>query len=280
MRELERDLPTSATSDRGARRAKRSGAAVEAPISPRPVHPSAIAILGNGRIGGSLARAAKRAGISTTVLGRGEALDGPAEAALLCVPDVEIEAAAAVAARAVPPLRLVGHTSGATTLEALAAAADAGAATFSLHPLQTAPDAETDLTGSPCAISGSDAAALAFAAELAERLGMRPFEIAEEDRAAYHAAASIASNFLVALEESAARLLGELGVAQARELLAPLVLRSAANWAERGPDALTGPIARGDDATVSRHLEALEQRAPELVELYRVLAARTRELTR
>ena len=264
MRELERDLPTSATAH------------------PRPVHPSAIAIVGRGRIGGSLASAARRAGISTTVFGRGEALDGrgDAEAALLCVPDVEIEAAAAVAGRAVPPLQLVGHTSGATPLEALTAAADAGAATFSLHPLQTAPDAETDLTGSPCAISGSDAVALEFARDLAARLGMRPFEIAEEDRAAYHAAASIASNFLVALEESAAQLLGELGVTEARELLAQLVLRTAANWAERGSDALTGPIARGDEATVSRHLEALEQRAPELVELYRVLAKRTRELAR
>jgi predicted short-subunit dehydrogenase-like oxidoreductase (DUF2520 family) len=264
MRELERDLPTSATA------------------TPRAFDLSAIAIVGAGRIGGSLATAARRAGISTTILGRGEALDrgADAEAALLCVPDAEIEAATAVAAQSVPPLRLVGHTSGATKLEALAAAIDAGAATFSLHPLQTAPDAETDLTGAPCAISGSDPTALAYATALAERLGLRPFEIAEADRAAYHAAAVIASNFLVALEESAARLLGELGVADARELLTPLVLRTASNWAERGPDALTGPIARGDEATVSRHLEALEQRAPELVELYRALAERTRELAR
>ena len=264
MRELERDLPTSA------------------PATPRAFDVSAIAIVGAGRIGGSLASAAKRAGISTTVLGRGERLDAgsDAEAALLCVPDGEIEAAAAVAANAVPPLRLIGHTSGATTLEALAAAADAGAATFSLHPLQTAPDAETDLTGSPCAISGSDAEALSFARALAERLGMRPFEVAEDDRAAYHAAASIASNFLIALEESAAELLEEIGVTDARELLAPLVLRSAANWADRGREALTGPIARGDETTVSRHLDALQQRAPELAELYRVLAARTRELAR
>ena len=75
---------------------------------------------------------------------------------------------------------------------------------------------------------------------------MRPFEVPEEKRAAYHAAAAMASNLLIALEESAAEVLARIGIEDPRELLAPLVLRTAANWAERGPDALTGPIARGD----------------------------------
>jgi len=262
MRELERDLPTSA-----AARAR----VVELP---------ALAIVGAGRIGGSLAAAAERAGIDATLADRerAPAVLAGSGAALLCVPDAEIGAAAAVAAEAVPPLRLVGHTSGATQLDALAAAAAAGAATFSLHPLQTAPDSDTDFTGSPCAISGSDAEALDFARALAGALGMRPFEVPEEHRAAYHAAASIASNFLVTLEESAAELLERIGIDDARELLAPLVLRTAANWAERGGDALTGPIARGDAATVDRHLAALEAGAPELVEMYRALAERTREI--
>ena len=100
-----------------------------------------------------------------------------------------------------------------------------------------------------------------FARAFAQRLGMRPFEIDDEHRAAYHAAASIASNFLVTLQESAAELLGATGAEDARELLSPLVLRTAANWSERGPDALTGPIARGDEATVERHVEALRERA-------------------
>ena len=81
---------------------------------------------------------------------------------------------------------------------------------------------------------------------------MVPFDVPEESRAAYHAAAAIASNFLVALETSAEELLEAAGVEDARELLAPLVLRTAANWAERGAAALTGPIARGDEATVTR----------------------------
>ena len=61
-------------------------------------------------------------------------------------------------------------------------------------------------------------------------------------------------------------------------MVAPLVLRTAANWSERGAAALTGPIARGDAAIVDRHIAALRERAPELVPLYEALAARTREI--
>jgi predicted short-subunit dehydrogenase-like oxidoreductase (DUF2520 family) len=266
MRELERDIPTE-------------GAAADARPAPTPA-PAQLAIVGAGRVGGSVAGAARRAGLSAALAGRDDALEAcrEAHAALLCVPDGAIVEVADAIAEAIPPLELVGHTSGATALEALAPAARAGAATFSLHPLQTIPDGATDLTGGPCAISGSDPTATRFAADLARRLGMRPFEIAEEDRPAYHAAASIASNFLVALEESAVELLGETTAEDPRELLSPLVLRTAANWSESGADALTGPIARGDGETVRRHLEALRERAPELVDLYEALAERTREL--
>ena len=237
-----------------------------------------LALVGRGRVGGALAHAAEAAGIEARLAGREEAAAvlASAEAALLCVPDVEIAAACEVAARAVPPLRLVGHVSGATGLDALAPAAERGAETFSLHPLQTVPAPEADLTGAPCAVAASTPEALAFAAGLAESLGMRPFEVPEAGRAAYHAAAAIASNFLVALQESAARLLAEAGVDDARELLAPLVLRSAANWSELGAEALTGPIARGDEATIQRHLAALQDVAPELIPLYEALAERTR----
>jgi predicted short-subunit dehydrogenase-like oxidoreductase (DUF2520 family) len=72
--------------------------------------------------------------------------------------------------------------------------------------------------------------------------------------------------------------LAAAGAPDARELLAPLVLRTAANWSERGAAALTGPIARGDEATVARHLDALREIAPELVPMYEALAERTREL--
>jgi predicted short-subunit dehydrogenase-like oxidoreductase (DUF2520 family) len=263
MRELERDLP-----DRGGP----STAAVAMPL---------LAVIGAGRAGKSFARAADRAGLEATVAGRNGAAEacGEAEVALLCVPDGEIEAAAIAAAECVPPLRFVGHVSGAVGLEGLRPAGERGAGMFGVHPLQTLPDGNADLDGAACAVNGSDAASLQLATRLAEQLGMRPFAISDEQRAVYHAAASMASNFLVALEESAAELLAAAGLGEPRELLAPLILRSAANWSERGRDALTGPIARGDEATVEMHRTAIADVAPALLPLYDELAARTRALS-
>jgi predicted short-subunit dehydrogenase-like oxidoreductase (DUF2520 family) len=239
-----------------------------------------LAVIGPGRAGCSIAAAAERAGAAVELAGRDRALEAGrrADVGLLCVPDAAIGDACATIAAAVPPLAFVGHVSGVTTLEALKPARERGAEVFSLHPLQTIPDGGAELTGAPCAVAGSSPAASRLARRLAERLGMRPFEVPEEGRAAYHAAASIASNLLVALEESAAELLERSGVDDAREVLAPLVLRTAANWAEQGPEALTGPIARGDQATVDRHLAALREAAPELLPVYDALAERAREL--
>jgi predicted short-subunit dehydrogenase-like oxidoreductase (DUF2520 family) len=264
MRELERDHPD------------------EARLTAGGVALPPLAVIGSGRVGGSIAAAAERAGLRVELADRDRALGASmlAEIALICVPDGAIAKACEALVPAVPPLRYVGHVSGATSLDALAAARRRGAQTFSLHPLQTIPDASTDLTGAPCAISGSGPEAQHVAEQLAERLGMRPFGVPEDARAAYHAAASIASNLLVALEESAASLLERAGIPDGRDLLAPLVLRTAANWADRGPDALTGPIARGDAETIERHLAAIRQTAPELLPLYEALAARARELAR
>ena len=242
-----------------------------------PRAPTALTIVGPGRVGRAIAGAAAAAGIETTLVGRAElARELPvAEATLLCVPDSAIEEACAAVARHPGATRFVGHTSGATGLDALGSAAAAGAPVFSIHPLQTVRGEPSDLAGAFCAVSGHDREALDFAERLARSLGMTPFEVAEDKRAAYHAAAVIASNFLVALEESAAGLLEGAGVADARELLAPLVMRTAANWSEHGAAALTGPIARGDHATVAGHLKALAEEDPELLPLYRALADRT-----
>jgi predicted short-subunit dehydrogenase-like oxidoreductase (DUF2520 family) len=261
MRELERELSTDA-----------------APAAEGPSIPP-IAVIGLGRVGRSLAAAAERVGISTRLAGRDAIVDAcrRSEVAVLCVPDAEISAACEVVARGVPPLRFVGHTSGATTLGALGPARERGAEVFSLHPLQTIPDPDTDLAGAPSAVAGSTDSAIALARSLSVRVGMRPFEVPEEHRAAYHAAAAMSSNLLVALEESAADLLERAGVdSPSRELLAPLVVRTVANWATRGPEALTGPIARGDSETIDRHLEALQEVAPELIPVYESLTERAR----
>ena len=126
------------------------------------------------------------------------------------------------------------------------------------------------------AIAGTTDRALDTARALAEALGMRTFEVADEDRAAYHAAASMAANYLVALEDAAERLLATTGAS--RELLVPLVRATVENWARDGARALTGPIARGDEQTVERQRAAVEERAPELLDLFDALANSTREL--
>jgi predicted short-subunit dehydrogenase-like oxidoreductase (DUF2520 family) len=236
-----------------------------------------VGVVGAGRVGSALALALTEAGVAVAgPLGRGERPEG-CDAVVLCVPDAEIPAAAAAVAGAAP---LVGHTSGATALSALE---PAGGDAFGLHPLQTfAPgDGGEAFRGAGCAVAGATPAALAFAADLARTLGMTPFEIDEEGRAAYHAAASVASNFLVTLMAAAERIAAGAGLdpAEARALLLPLVRRTLDNVADLGPErALTGPIARGDAATVARQREAVAEAAPELLDLFDELVRRTRDL--
>jgi predicted short-subunit dehydrogenase-like oxidoreductase (DUF2520 family) len=249
---------------------------VQIPTTPQGHAIESVAIVGAGRLGTALARAVTSAGLEVVgPLGRGE----PAEAdvVLVCVPDAEIATAAQAAA---DRSRFVGHTSGATPLTALdVAAGDA----LGLHPLQTfaggeGPDA---FQGVGCAIAGATPEALAAARELAERLGMLAIEISDTDRAAYHAAASVASNFLVTLQHAAEQVAAGAGLSrdEARTLLAPLVRSTVENWADRGPEAaLTGPVARGDDATVARQRDAVESVAPHLLPLFDELVTHTRTL--
>lgn len=231
----------------------------------------AVAIIGAGRMGSALAAALTVAGVEVEgPLGRGEAPSARARAVLLCVPDAQIEAAAAALDRV--PGRLVGHTSAATTLDVLA-----GHEAFSLHPLMTVTPQGAPFAGATAAIAGETQAARACAADLAQRLGMRPVHIADEDRAAYHAAACIASNFLVTLEAVAERLARTAGLE--REPLAQLVRATVDNWARLGGErALTGPIARGDEATVARQRAAITERLPAELELFDALTEATRRL--
>src|SRR5437016_8682672 len=150
----------------------------------------ALAVIGPGRLGGAILRAAEGARLDVRLAGREDsrAAGESAAIALICVPDASIAEAAETLAAAVPPLCYVGHTSGATGLDALRAAFERGAETFVLHPLQTIPDGEARLDDAPCAVSGSSPEALALAKRLAKGLGMAPFALADADRAAYHAA--------------------------------------------------------------------------------------------
>ena len=133
--------------------------------------------------------------------------------------------------------------------------------------------------GAAAAVDGSTPRALAAAEALAGHVGLRPMRVAAEDRAAYHAAASIASNFLVTLEAAAERLAGTAGVDRAA--LAPLVRAAVDTWVELGGErALTGPIVRGDEGTVARQRAAVLERTPELAPLFDALADATRALAR
>lgn len=231
------------------------------------------AVVGPGRLGRPLARALHAAGIQVTgPLGPSEDVP-PADVVLLCVPDAEIARLAASLPR---PTGLIGHLSGATALS------DSGA-DFGVHPLQsfTGGEGADAFQGIGCVVAGRSAEALAAARELAERLGGRPFEVADAQRAGYHAAASVASNFVVTLLAAAEQLAVTAGIApaDARMLLAPLVRTTVANWAELGPgSALTGPIARGDIQTVERQRQAIAADAPDLLALFDAMVASTTTL--
>jgi predicted short-subunit dehydrogenase-like oxidoreductase (DUF2520 family) len=227
-----------------------------------------LAIVGQGRVGHALADALRAVGYEVEgPLGRG-ANGAGADYVLLCVPDGEI----ARAAGSILPGPLVGHCSGATGLGPLVPHE-----AFSLHPLMTVTTTGADFAGAGAAIDGGTPRALALARKLARSLNMRPVEIGESDRPAYHAAASIASNFLITLEAAAERLGATVGLE--REQLVPLVRAAVENWARLGPErALTGPVARGDEATVARQREAVAEAAPELLELFDALVNATREL--
>ena len=197
---------------------------------------------------------------------------------MLCVPDAEIGAAAATLAGAAP---LVGHTSGATGLDALA---PAGGAAFGLHPLQTFSGQRrgaNDFAGSGCAVAGSTPEALASRPLWRRPWACLPFEIDDEGRAAYHAAASVASNFLVTLMAAAEDIAAGAGLepVQARALLMPLLRRTVDNLAELGPErALTGPWPGATSSTVAAQRQAVADSAPHLLDLFDELVHHTRSL--
>lgn len=201
--------------------------------------------------------------VSERLAERGVRLDAPAPAiVLICVPDRAIAEVAA----SIEPGPWVAHVSGATPLAALGPHERC----FGMHPLQTFTHRRgaDQLDGAWAAITGESEQARVTATELATLLGLRPFRLEDDHRAAYHAGAAIASNFLVTLRYAAGSLLEAAGAPP--EALDPLMARTIENGFE-----LTGPIQRGDWETVDRHLEAIHRERPELEPLYRVLADAT-----
>jgi predicted short-subunit dehydrogenase-like oxidoreductase (DUF2520 family) len=246
----------------------------------------AIVIVGAGRMGRGLALALVQAGARARVLGRARAPGDCRNASLvlLAVPDDAIGSVAADLARDgdIGAGQVVLHLSGLLDRHALHALAPAGAALGSFHPLQSIADPATApalLRGAYAGLEG-DEAALAAGERLAGRLGMRPIRLAPGGKPAYHAGAVFASNYAVALAAVAERLARRAGVppAAARALYLPLMQGTVANLPLGTAAALTGPIRRGDEATVRRHLAALAlEERPLYRELGRVALRLARE---
>jgi predicted short-subunit dehydrogenase-like oxidoreductase (DUF2520 family) len=226
-----------------------------------------IAVVGAGRLGRALTDALAAAGYPISGP-HGRGYDGSgSDLVLLCVPDAEIANAAA----AVITGPLVGHCSGATGLEPLSPHE-----AFSLHPLMTVTSTGAVFAGAAAAIDGTSPTAIELARRIAQGLGMVPIQVKAEDRTLYHAAACVASNFLVTLEVTAERLASAAGLD--RRHLVPLVRATVENWAATGEKALTGPVARRDDLTVERQRDAIRLHAEDALPLFESMVKATAAL--
>ncbi len=271
-------------------------------MNPAPRHPPRLNLIGCGRLGRSLSRLWRAAGLiemgglhsrsgasaasAGAFIGAGywcatPAALPPAELTLVAVPDSAIAGvAAALAQQPGGAQGVIFHCSGLHSSALLAPLRGAGAAIASAHPLHSFADPVASLTsfaGSLCTLEG-DSRARAVLAPLFAGIGAEVVAIDPIHKPLYHAAAAMASNHLVALLDSSLAMLAHAGIPAplAAAMLAPLVRQTAANvFAEGATAALTGPIARGDDATVAAHLDALGQTLPPLVPLYRALGLAT-----
>jgi predicted short-subunit dehydrogenase-like oxidoreductase (DUF2520 family) len=289
------------------------------PAAQRPVTALAslrFAVVGAGKLGCSLALALRARGAdlvgfsARTRIGRAKAeayLGGRAAANIrelvsrspvlfiIAVPDDALTRVADELGRelrpgSTPTGPVVAHTSGAASVAVLSPCMQAGAATLVFHPLQTFTDPNSGsarFEGSAIAITPSLPGALSPAAKLgfalADGLGARPFLLPDEKRVLYHAAATFASNYLVALEYHAERLFVAAGLPPQRALplFLPLVRATLDNIAAQGTiEALTGPLSRGDGRTIVAHIRALREDAPDLVDLYKLLGLATLDLIR
>jgi predicted short-subunit dehydrogenase-like oxidoreductase (DUF2520 family) len=250
--------------------------------------------MGFGRLGGALALGLQRAGWPVSVFPRsGTSLRSAvahglriadqedlaaAAAVFLAVPDDAVAAAASLVAPDLGRHGALVHCAGALSLTALAGHGERPLGSF--HPLAALSALTDPLAGRAAALSASSPTLLKLLRSAARDLGLRPFSVPEEGRAAYHAGAVLAAGGLVALASAAVEALAEAGVSEPEALAALLpLMRSAVDGIEvRGLSAgLTGPVARGDTRVVEAHLAALPR---ELLVLYKALSLRGVDLAR
>jgi predicted short-subunit dehydrogenase-like oxidoreductase (DUF2520 family) len=239
-----------------------------------------VYILGSGKVGRAFARATRAAGWKATLRAARKGLPRrkiEADLLILAVRDRDLPGLSAQ----LTERRLVGkktacvHVAGALGPEVLSPLRRISAGVAQMHPMlsMASPAAPPTLTGGNMHVQG-DAAAVRSARAFAARLGMTPRTFPGLDTAGYHAAAGLLANGAAALAAVSAELLVRSGVprAQAPLLLAPLLRSVAENIQRLGfPEALTGPVRRGDAAAVGKHLRALADRLPKAIPLYRAL---------
>jgi predicted short-subunit dehydrogenase-like oxidoreductase (DUF2520 family) len=257
-----------------------------------------IALVGPGRAGTALALAMERAGHDIVAVAARDRSQAEQAAALVgakpfalgdALPAVDLvlvavrdDAIGEVAGALVPAMGEAGgvvHVSGATPVGALEPLADAGFATGSFHPLQTLPNPEAGadrLTGAWIAITAFPPLR-GVLHELATSLGARPFDLDDDRKAVYHAAAAAAANFPLAALAVSRDLFTAAGVPF--EAARPLVEALVANAFERGPtESLTGPVARGDVETVGAQLAAISSESPQWEHAFRSFVAATADV--
>lgn len=256
-----------------------------------------VAVLGTGRVAHALVNALARAGLEVSIRSARDpqrAMTLSADLAVLAVSDDAIGPVAAALAQeaadgdahdAKSPeggARAVVHCSGALDRTPLAPLADRGWRTGGWHPLQAFATPDSPIPSGVTWGITADEVLTARLVELTLLLGGHPLELRDEDRARYHAAAAIASNYTDVLVYHAALLLQDCGLERdaALRALLPLV-RTSMDGLERAglPAGLTGPLSRGDVGTVRRHLAALADR-PETERLYREAGLATEPLLR
>ncbi|MBK5222421.1 MAG: DUF2520 domain-containing protein [Acidimicrobiia bacterium] len=234
-----------------------------------------VRIIGPGRAGGALAIALAAAGWEVDEpIRRGDDLTlaaiGP-DLLVIATPDSAVSEVAAAVRPA--PGTVVAHLAGSLGLDVLADHPHRAA----LHPLVTIPTAQVGarrMAGAWFGVAASTPSAARLVDQTVADLGARSIEVADADRASYHAAACIASNHLVALLAQVERVAGSVGVPLDAYL--GLVRTSVDNVEAMGPAAaLTGPVARGDEATVARHLASID---PSERPGYEAMAAEARRL--
>ncbi|MBI5787354.1 MAG: DUF2520 domain-containing protein [Candidatus Schekmanbacteria bacterium] len=262
-----------------------------------------ISIIGAGKVGTSIGYLVYRQGYPLAVIasrtiesaqravkfiGAGRAITDPLEAAkssqilFITTPDRTIEAVCNDIAgnNGFCAGQIVVHCSGALSSDILEPARRYGALIASLHPLQTFANPQEAVklfAGSYCTFEG-DSGAREILKKLVTDLSGHFLEINSKDKILYHAAAVIACNYLVTLISGSLQVYEAIGIAfaEAYRALKPLIAGTLHNIEQVGiPQALTGPIARGDWEIIQNHLQALTQDIPQLVDLYKILAEHT-----